>query len=89
MELLTIYLVIINILGFLAMGIDKERAQKKRWRIPEKTLFAMAILGGGLGTWLGMYMFRHKTKHDYFVKVISVVMIIQVALLFVFLWRMQ
>ena len=89
MELLIICLVIINILGFFAMGIDKERAQKKRWRIPEKTLFAMAILGGGLGTWLGMYMFRHKTKHDYFVKVISVVMIIQVALLFVFLWRIQ
>ena len=89
MDWLIIYLASINILGFFAMGVDKERAQKKRWRIPEKTLFAIAILGGGLGTWLGMYMFRHKTKHDYFVKVISVVMMIQVALLFVFLWRME
>ncbi|MBE5889121.1 MAG: DUF1294 domain-containing protein [Lachnospiraceae bacterium] len=87
MKLLIICLVIINILGFFAMGIDKERAQKKCWRIPEKTLFAIALLGGGLGVWLGMYMFRHKTKHDYFVKVISVVMIIQMAFLFVFLWR--
>ena len=85
MELLIIYLVIINILGFFAM--DKERAQKKCWRIPEKTLLAIAIIGGGLGTWLGMYMFRHKTKHNYFVKIVSVVMIIQMALLFVFLWR--
>lgn len=89
MEWLIIYLASINIIGFFAMGIDKKRAQKKRWRIPEKTLFAMAILGGGLGVWLGMYMFRHKTKHDYFVKIVSVVMIIQVALLFVFLWRME
>ena len=89
MDWFIIYLASINILGFFAMGVDKERAQKKRWRIPEKTLFAIAILGGGLGTWLGMYMFRHKTKHDYFVKVISVVMMIQVALLFVFLWRME
>ena len=88
MELLIIYLAIINILGFFAMGIDKERAQKKCWRIPQKTLLAIAIIGGGLGTWLGMYMFRHKTKHNYFVKIVSVVMIIQMALLFVFLWRM-
>ena len=89
MELLIIYFAVINILGFFAMGIDKDRAQKKCWRIPEKTLFAIAIMGGGLGTWLGMYMFRHKTKHGYFVKVVSVVMIIQMALLFVFLWRME
>ena len=88
MELLIIYLMIINVLGFFSMGIDKECAQKRRWRIPERTLMGMAILGGGLGTWLGMYMFRHKTKHDYFVKLVSVVMILQMALLFVFLCRM-
>ena len=83
-----IYAALINIIAFFAMGIDKERAQKRYRRIPEKTLLAMAILGGGLGTWLGMYMFRHKTKHDYFVKIVSVVMIIQIVLMFVFLWRM-
>ena len=83
-----IYVALINSIAFFAMGIDKERAQKRGRRIPEKTLLSMAILGGGLGTWLGMYMFRHKTKHDYFVKIVSVVMIIQIVLLFVFLWRM-
>lgn len=88
MELLIIYLVVINILGFFSMGIDKKRAQKRCWRIPEKTLFAMAILGGGLGTWLGMYMFRHKTKHNYFVRIVSVLMVIQLALFFVFLLRL-
>ena len=89
MEWFIIYLATINILGFFAMGIDKERAQKKRWRIPEKTLLAIAVMGGGLGTWLGMYMFRHKTKHDYFVKIVSVLMVIQMALFFAFLWRMD
>ena len=89
MEWFIIYLATINILGFFAMGIDKERAQKKRWRIPEKTLLVIAVMGGGLGTWLGMYMFRHKTKHDYFVKIVSVLMVIQMALFFAFLWRMD
>ena len=84
-----IYIAVINIIAFFAMGIDKEWAQKRHWRIPEKTLLTMAIIGGGLGSWLGMYMFRHKTKHDYFVKIVSVVMIIQIVLLFVFLWRVQ
>ena len=87
MELFFMYLIIINVLAFFAMGIDKERAQKKRWRIPERVLMGMSILGGGLGVWLGMYMFRHKTKHGYFVKVVSVVTAIQMALLFVFLLR--
>ena len=77
----------INLIAFFAMGIDKEWAQKRRRRIPEKTLMAMAILGGGLGTWLAMYMFRHKTKHDYFVRIVSVVTAIQIGLIFVFLLR--
>ena len=88
MDLVIVYCALINIIAFFSMGIDKEHAQKRGRRIPEKTLLSMAILGGGLGTWLGMYMFRHKTKHDYFVKIVSVVMIIQIVLLFVFLWRM-
>ena len=88
MELLIIYLMVINVFGFFSMGIDKEWAQKRHWRIPERTLLIMAILGGGLGTWLGMYMFRHKTKHDYFVRIVSVLMVIQLALFFVFLLRL-
>jgi len=57
-----IYLLGINIIGFLAMGIDKLKAQKGWWRIPEGTLMMLCLLGGGIGTIAGMYTFRHKTK---------------------------
>lgn len=57
-----IYLLFINIIGFLAMGIDKLKAQKGWWRIPEATLMTLCLLGGGIGTIAGMYTFRHKTK---------------------------
>ena len=62
-----IYVAVINIIGFLSMGIDKAKAKKGAWRVPEKTLFLFPLLGGGLGSWIGMYVFRHKTKHWYFV----------------------
>lgn len=64
---LIIYLVIINIIGFAIMGIDKKKAENHKWRIPEKTLFFVAIIGGSIGTNLGMKVFRHKTKHSSFV----------------------
>ena len=57
----------INIVGFFIMGIDKKCAIKGEWRIPEKVLFLSALIGGGIGSTLGMYVFRHKTKHWYFV----------------------
>ena len=57
-----IYLVCINIIGFLAMWIDKRNAKKGKWRIREKTLFMITFLGGGIGTIAGMYTFRHKTQ---------------------------
>lgn len=57
-----LYLLVINIIGFLAMGIDKLKAQKGWWRIPEGTLMMLCLLGGGIGTIAGMYTFRHKTK---------------------------
>ena len=66
MYLLIGYLLIINITGFTAMGMDKSKARKGAWRIPEATLFLFAFLGGGIGTSLGMKTFRHKTKHWYF-----------------------
>lgn len=62
-----IYFVIINIIGFLAMYIDKRKAKKGSWRIPEKTLFIITALGGGIGTIAGMYTFRHKTQKIAFV----------------------
>lgn len=62
LKYILIYLLCINIIGFLAMGIDKLKAQKGWWRIPEATLMTMCLLGGGIGTIAGMYIFRHKTK---------------------------
>ena len=61
-QITLIYLLVINIIGFFAMGIDKYIAKTGRWRIPENTLFSFCILGGGIGTILGMYVFHHKTK---------------------------
>jgi len=59
---IAIYLVVINLIGLLAMLIDKKKAIKGSWRIPEKTLLIIALLGGSIGTITGMYWFRHKTK---------------------------
>jgi len=60
------YLVVINLIGFVIMGVDKKRAIKGAWRISEASLFMTAVLGGSLGCILGMQKFRHKTKHWYF-----------------------
>lgn len=60
------YLAVVNLIGFAAMGIDKARAVKRLWRIPESTLFIIAIIGGSLGSIIGMKAFRHKTRHWYF-----------------------
>lgn len=62
-----IYLIIINIIGFLIMYIDKRKAEKGKWRISEKTIFIITALGGGIGTISGMYTFRHKTQKFQFV----------------------
>ena len=64
---LSIYLAIINALGLLLMLIDKRKARKHAWRIPERTLLTVAAIGGSLGTLIGMQLFRHKTKHLKFV----------------------
>ena len=61
-----IYLVVINIIAFLAMWIDKVKAKKSAWRIPESTLISLVLLGGGIGGIIGMYKFRHKTKKPRF-----------------------
>ena len=66
-DIIISYLVMMNALGLAVMGIDKKRAISNQWRIPEKTLFLVSAIGGSIGTLLGMYLFRHKTKHWYFV----------------------
>ena len=60
------YLAVINLIGFVVMGVDKKRAVRRAWRISEASLFGIALLGGALGCMLGMQFFRHKTKHWYF-----------------------
>ena len=80
-EIFIIYLIIANAVGFFVMKMDKERAKAKAWRIPEKVLFGIAILGGSIGTWVGMYIFHHKTKHWYFRIGMPIIAIVQVVLL--------
>ena len=77
MRLLIIYLLIINATGFLLMLIDKYKARKNLWRIPEKTLLAVAFMGGSIGSYAGMQIFRHKTKHPQFYIGIPVIIAVQ------------
>lgn len=76
---IVLYFVIVNILGFLIMYIDKQKAKKGRWRIPEKTLFIVTALGGGIGTIAGMHVFRHKTQKIAFVIGFPLITIIEIA----------
>lgn len=80
MKLVVIYLTVMNIIGFALMGSDKYKAKHHAWRIPEKTLFAASIIGGSIGTWAGMYVFRHKTKHWYFVVGMPAIVIMHAAI---------
>ena len=79
MEFLLIYLIVMNTVAFCLMGIDKRRAKRHQWRIPEKTLFLPALLGGSLGGVLGMRFFRHKTKHWYFKYGLPAILVLQIA----------
>lgn len=81
MKYLWIYLAIINAVCFLFMLADKRKAQKKAWRIPEATLMGIAAIGGSLGGLLGMYTFRHKTKHPKFTIGIPVLLAIHIVVL--------
>ena len=75
-----IYLISINIIGFLIMWIDKRKAIKGSWRIPEKTLFIITVIGGGIGTIAGMYTFRHKTKKLNFIIGLPLITILEIIL---------
>ena len=70
---------IMNILAFCLMGIDKHRARTRQWRIPERVLFGAALLGGSTGAWAGMYLFHHKTRHWYFVVGMPLILAVQAA----------
>lgn len=79
MKYLILYLLIINAVGFILMLVDKYKARKNLWRIPEATLMGVAAIGGSIGSLLGMYTFRHKTKHPKFTIGIPVILALQIA----------
>lgn len=80
-QILCIYVLVINLVLFAVMGIDKYKARKGLWRIPEKTLFGLAIAGGSLGGILGMQVFRHKTKHLSFKIGFPAILVLQLAVI--------
>ena len=79
-QLILLYLLIINAVGFLLMLVDKLKAKKNLWRIPEATLMTAAALGGSIGCLIGMYTVRHKTKHLKFTLGVPLILIAQIAL---------
>lgn len=79
MKNIIIYFLIINIVGFLTMCIDKYKAKKGYWRTPEKTIFSITLLGGGIGTVTGMFLFRHKTKKMNFTIGLPTILVAEIA----------
>lgn len=77
-KIVIFYFILINIVGFASMGMDKSKARRKQWRIPEKTLFIIAALGGSIGSILGMQIYRHKTKHSSFVYGMPLILVLQI-----------
>lgn len=78
-EVVLIYLLTVNAIGFLLMTVDKYKAKKNLWRIPESTLMTVALIGGSIGSLVGMYTVRHKTKHLKFTVGIPVILVLQIA----------
>lgn len=79
--ILLAYCILINLVGFAMMGIDKYKAKKRAFRIPEATLFSIAMIGGSIGSIIGMYTFHHKTRHPKFTIGMPVILVIQLLLL--------
>ena len=84
---IALWLLFWSILDYVLMGVDKWKAKRNRWRVPEKTFFLVALLGGTLGAILGMYAFHHKTRHWYFKWGLPVILIVQLALGGWLYWR--
>lgn len=90
MDLLFAYLLLINAAGFLIMLTDKRKAINNRWRIPEKSMIVVAILGGSLGVYAGMQLFRHKTKHTKFYIGVPLILAVQIIIsVFIFIWTQK
>lgn len=78
LNIITTYLLIINLVGFLLMFIDKRRAINHKWRISESTLILVSLIGGSVGSYISMQLFRHKTKHLKFTLGIPIIILLQV-----------
>ena len=76
--LIASYIAAVNLVGFAAMGIDKHKAKTGSYRIPEATLFILALIGGSIGSVVGMFFFRHKTRHWYFLVFMPAILILQI-----------
>ena len=87
MKFILLYLLLINAVGFILMLVDKFKARKNLWRIPEATLMTVAALGGSIGSLLGMYTVRHKTKHVKFTVGIPAILILQIALVLFIIFK--
>lgn len=83
-KIFIIYLSLINVITFFVFGVDKGKAAKNKWRIPEKVLFLLSIIGGSAGAILGMYTFRHKTKKPAFKFGIPAILAVQVVVMFIY-----
>lgn len=81
LRIIIIYLAVTNIIAFSMFFVDKNKAQKRQWRIPEKTLLLIAALGGSLGAWAGMNLFRHKTQHKKFTILVPLIILVHAVLL--------
>ena len=80
LKYLLFYLIIINIISFILMFVDKQKAKKHKWRISEATLIGSSVIGGSIGMLLGMYCFRHKTKHKKFTILGPLILIIHIGI---------
>ena len=85
LKMILIFMAAMSVIGFFAMGIDKMKAKRDMWRTPEKVLLGFAFLGGGAGVWLGMELFRHKTKHWYFKYGVPVILMLEIAAVLYFM----
>lgn len=78
MRNIIIYVCVVNVIAFLMYGLDKVKAKRRQWRIPESTLLGVAVIGGSIGAFLGMQIFHHKTKKPKFYIGVPVIFILQV-----------
>ncbi len=79
-DFIILYIAAVNVISFIVMGVDKRRAVKRAFRVPESTLFVLAIIGGSIGSIAGMHLFHHKTRHWYFLYGMPVILALQILL---------